>query len=68
MNSLFQNFDEYFNLKKSNDKIAFNSNDLSLLFIILIYFLAITLSVFILEILIFFVNNYTLLPNYSERF
>ena len=58
MNSFFQNFDERFGLKKSNDKTTLNSNDLSLLFNILIYCLAITLSVLILEILIFLINNH----------
>ena len=67
VNNLLPNFEEEANIKDTNRVITIELNQLSLIFFLTIYCFAVSLFVFILEIIIFYAKNYKRKNNKTKR-
>ena len=67
VNNLQPNFEEEVNIKDKNRIITIELNQLSLIYFLTIYCFAVSLFVFILEIIIYYAKNYKRINNKTKR-
>ena len=67
INNLQPNFKEESNFKDKNRIITIELNQLSLIYFLTIYCFAVSLFVFILEIIIYYAKNYKRINNKTKR-